>query len=156
MMSRRQMHKMQKRLKFGALLCVCSLISQWILWFAYIKLEMQTYQFFALPLLLCILYHALQYDSGEGKLLSRGLVFRGTVLYPLILSVGFVLVMYHNFPMLEQFDGEGDARYAAQEIFANYGSKFVITSLYLLIFSALDAVYFLIRGRKKIEEQNNT
>jgi len=143
------MHNMQDRLKFGILLCVGSLVSQGILWFAYIKLEMQTYQFFALPLLLCILYHAMQYDSGEGKLLTRGQVFRGAVLYPFLISVSFVVVMLVNYPMLEQFGGEGDERYAAQELLANYGSKMLVTSLYLLIFSALDAVYFLIRGKKQ-------
>lgn len=143
---------MKHRLKFGALLFAGSMICQWVLWFAYEKLEMQVYQFFALPLLLCILYHALQYDSGKDKPLSRGLVFRGTVLYPLVFSAAFVIILFVKFPMLAQFGGEGDDRYAAQELLAGYASKFLITSLYLLFFSALDAVYFLVRQNMKKEK----
>lgn len=137
-----------QRLKYGGLLLACSLFSQWFLWFLHGKLEFPMPTLAVLPLLLCAMYHLMQMESGEGKLFRRGFVFRWTVLLPLVLGIALAVYMWGNFPDLAVFEYGAPLTGAPREIIACYAARFILTSLYLLIFSGLDALYFLIWGDK--------
>ena len=64
-----------KKLGMFALLTAGSLFAQTLLWVAYDYFRMQVWAMGALPLLICLLYHAVQLDSGTDKLMGRRFVF---------------------------------------------------------------------------------
>ena len=63
-----------KKLGMFALLTAGSLFAQTLLWVAYDYFQMQVWVMGALPLLICLLYHAVQLDSGADKLMGRRFV----------------------------------------------------------------------------------
>ena len=83
-----------KKLGMFALLTAGSLFAQTLLWVAYDYFRMQVWVMGALPLLICLLYHAVQLDSGADKLMGRRFVFAGACLLPLLLGAALGLWMY--------------------------------------------------------------
>ena len=84
-----------KKLGMLALLTAGSLFAQTLLWVAYDYFQMQVWVMGALPLLICLLYHAVQLDSGADKLMGRRLVFAGACLLPLLLGAALGLWAFH-------------------------------------------------------------
>lgn len=128
-----------------ALLTAGSLFAQTLLWAAYDYFQMQVWVIGALPLLLCLLYHAVQLDSGAGRKMSRWFVFAGVCLVPLLIGAALGIGMYWKYPGLEVFGGTGWGGGVIQETVAKYSARYLLTSGYLILFAGLDAVYFLRR-----------
>lgn len=134
-----------KKLGMFALLTAGSLFAQTLLWVAYDYFRMQVWVMGALPLLICLLYHAVQLDSGTDKLMGRRFVFAGACLLPLLLGAALGLWMYWKYPGLEVFGGTGWGGGVIQETIAKYSARYLLTSGYLILFAGLDAVYLLRR-----------
>ena len=134
-----------KKLGLFAMLAAGSLFLQTLLWAAYDYLQMQVWVLAGLPLLICMLYHAVQLDSGKGKLMSRRFVFAGSCIAPLLAGAALGLWMYWTYPGLEVFGGTGWGGGPVQETIAKYSARYLLTSGYLILFAGLDGVYFRLR-----------
>ncbi|MBR6394228.1 MAG: hypothetical protein IKS13_05350 [Ruminococcus sp.] len=124
---------------FSALMItVLSLFMQWFIWYVYEKAGYSFGYNYITPLILCLMYHFVQLDSGKNGNFSRLFFFVFAVTVPLVLSIGLSAVMYLNYPDISPFDPDAGYTGSAKEVIATYAGRITITSVYLLIFSAID------------------
>mgnify|MGYP007070312960 CR=1 FL=1 len=119
---------------------ILSLFSQWVNWFAYDKLGYEWGFTLITPLILCMMYHFVQLDAGKHGNFSRLFFFVFAVLVPLAFSIAVTVIMKLSNPDMSVFDPSADYTGTVRERIAVYAGRFIFTSAYLLVFSAVDAV----------------
>ena len=144
----------ESRLEYGetpltaTVIFFLSLFCQWGNWFIYEKLNYHWGFTLITPLVLCIAYHLIQLDAG-GENFSRRFFFIFSVIMPLAFGIILTVVMFVTNPDISNFNPDADYAGSVQEIIATYAGRFVITSLYLLIFAPIDRILFRRKGDRK-------
>lgn len=117
---------------------VLSIFVQWLNWFAYDKLDYHWGLTLATPLILCAAYHFVALDSGKNGNFSRKFLYIFAAVLPLIFGIMLTAVMFVTNPDISTFNAEAEYEGKAAEIVSTYSGRFVITSLYLVIFGIID------------------
>ena len=119
---------------------VLSLFCQFINWFAYEKIGYAWGITLVTPLVLCAMYHFVQLDGGREGSFSRKFFFIFSVVIPLLVGILLTVIMLLAAPEISVFSPEAEYRGTVREAIATYAGRFIFTSLYLLIFAAVDAM----------------
>ena len=119
---------------------VLSLFCQFLNWFAYEKISYAWGITLVTPLVLCGMYHFIQLDGGRDGSFSRRFFFIFSVLVPLFTGILLTVIMMLAAPEISVFSPEAEYRGTVREAIATYAGRFIFTSLYLLIFAAVDAM----------------
>ena len=146
--------KEENRLKYGEtpltaiVMFFTSLFCQWGNWFIYEKLDYHWIFTLFTPLILCLMYHFVRLDAdGDGNF-SGKFLFVFSVIAPLLLGIILTVIMILTSPDISNFNPDAEYRGSVREIIATYAGRFVITSLYLLIFAPIDFIFTHRRGGK--------
>ncbi len=86
------------------------------------------------------MYHFIQLDGGHDGSFSRRFFFIFSVLVPLFTGILLTVIMLLAAPEISVFSPEAEYRGTVREAIATYAGRFIFTSLYLLIFAAVDAM----------------
>ncbi len=119
---------------------VLSLFCQFMNWFAYEKIGYEWGITLVTPLVLCAMYHFVQLDGGRKGSFSRKFFFIFSVVIPLLVGILLTVIMLLAAPEISVFSPEAEYKGTVREAIATYAGRFVFTSLYLLIFAAVDAM----------------
>jgi hypothetical protein len=131
-------------LKFGEsqftalVITVLSLFCQFLNWFAYEKIGYAWGITLVTPLVLCVMYHAVQLDGGRKDSFSRRFFFIFSVVVPLLTGLLLTVIMLISAPEISVFSPEAEYKGTVRESIAIYAGRFLFTSLYLLIFAFID------------------
>ena len=117
---------------------ILSLFMQWFIWYLFEKIGFGWGYMLLLPLILCMMYHFVQTDSGKNGNFSRRFCFIFSVIAPLVSGVLLTLIMRVSSPDMSIFDPAADYSGSTKEIIATYAGRFIYTSAYLLIFAVID------------------
>ncbi|MBR1592179.1 MAG: hypothetical protein IJ666_04130 [Ruminococcus sp.] len=145
-MTKKNNRQEESRLEYGetpltaAVIFFLSLFCQWGNWFVYEKLDYHWGFTLVTPVILCAAYHFVQLDAGNGNF-SRKFFFIFSVLAPLAFGILLTVLMFLTNPDISNFNPDADYEGSVQEIISTYAGRFVITSLYLLIFAAIDRIF---------------
>jgi len=126
-----------------------SLFCQWLNWFIYEKLDYTWWYTLITPLILCGMYHFVQTDAGRNGNFSRHFFFMFSVLIPFLAGILVTVIMILANPQISVFNPQEEYRGTVQEVIAVYSGRIVITSLYLLVFSAVDVFLLRVHGSGK-------
>lgn len=156
-MTKKNNNKMQEenRLEYGEtpltaiVIFFLSLFCQWGNWFVYEKLDYHWGFTLATPLILCLMYHFVRLDAGAEGNFSEKFFFIFSVIMPLLFGIVLTVVMFLTNPDISNFNPDAEYEGSIQEIIATYAGRFVITSLYLLIFAFIDSRFISRKGEKK-------
>lgn len=136
----------------AAVVFVLSLFVQWLNWFAYDKLDYPWGITLVTPLILCVMYHFVAFDAGKNGNFSRRFLFLFAAVLPLVFGVLATVVMFLTNPDISTFNADADYKGSAAEIVSTYSGRFVITSLYLLIFGIIDIPLLKAFDRREAHE----
>ena len=137
----------------GLLITVISLFCQWAVWFVYEKINYAWGFTLVTPLVLCMMYHFVQLDSGREGSFSRRFIFIFSAAVPLLTGVILTVIMLLAAHDISVFSPEAEYRGTVREIIATYAGRFVFTSLYLLIFGIIDALILKKHGQDSRRER---
>ncbi len=115
-----------------------SLFSQWLNWFAFEKLGYDAVFTLVTPLILCLMYHLVQLDSGGNNDFSRKFVFIFSVAVPFLVGLIITLVLLLLDPGISTFNPEADYKGTAAEVISTYAGRFMLSSLYMAVFALID------------------
>ncbi|WP_164169235.1 hypothetical protein [Ruminococcus flavefaciens] len=132
---------------------LASLFCQWANWFVYEKINYAWGFTLVTPLVLCMMYHFVQLDSGREGSFSRRFFFIFSAAVPLLTGVILTVIMLLAAPEISVFSPEAEYRGTVREIIATYAGRFVFTSLYLLIFGGVDALIMKKHGQDSRRER---
>ena len=141
----------EKRLKYGAspvsalVITILSLFCQWLNWFAFEKIDYPWQITLITPLLLCVMYHMVQLDAGSEGCFSRRFFYIFSAVVPLIIGILLSAAMFLADPTI--FDPDTPFQGSISESIASYSGRFIVTSLYLVVFGIIDK--FLLRLMEK-------
>ena len=141
----------ENRLRYGAspvsalVITISSLFCQWLNWFAFEKIDYPWQITLITPLLLCMMYHMVQLDAGSEGCFSRRFFYIFSAVVPLIIGVLLSAAMFLADPELSVFDPDTLFQGSIKESIASYSGRFIVTSLYLVVFGAIDKI--LLRNR---------
>lgn len=121
----------------AVVISLMSLFAQWVNWFALDKLDYSPYIALFTPLILCLMYHFVQLDGGEGSY-PRKFVYVFSAIIPLIFSVCVTLCIFLSAPDISTFNSRLEYSGTIKELISLYTSRFVISSLYIVIFGVID------------------
>ena len=122
----------------AAVVFLLSLFAQWLNWFAFEKLEYPWIFTLITPLLLCVMYHFIALESGKNGNFSRKFLYIFSAVLPFCFGLILTLIMFIMNPDISTFNSEAEYEGKAAEVISTYSGRFVITSLYLLIFGIID------------------
>ena len=117
-----------------------SLFLQVLHWALYQWLDFSPLLLALTPLLLCGAYHAVQSDTTAHRGIRRRTVFLAGVLTPLLLSLLLSLGFFLHDPDMSLYHPFAVSQGGAEETAARYAGRVMLTSLYLLVFSAPDCL----------------
>lgn len=117
---------------------IISLFSQWANWFIYEKAGYSWGYTLVTPIVLCLMYHFVQLDSGKNNNFSRKFFFIFAVAVPLLFGILLTVLMILTNPDMSSFNPDAEYKGSVQEQIAIYAGRFIFTSLYLLIFALAD------------------
>ena len=141
----------ENRLKYGAspvsalVITILSLFCQWLNWFAFEKIDYPWQITLITPLLLCVMYHMVQLDAGSEGCFSRRFFYIFSAVVPLIIGILLSAAMFLADPTI--FDPDTPFHGSISESIASYSGRFIVTSLYLVVFGIIDK--FLLRLMEK-------
>ncbi|MBQ3915275.1 MAG: hypothetical protein II690_01675 [Ruminococcus sp.] len=141
----------ENRLKYGAspvsalVITILSLFCQWLNWFAFEKIDYPWQITLITPLLLCVMYHMVQLDAGSEGCFSRRFFYIFSAVVPLIIGILLSAAMFLADPTI--FDPDTPFQGSISESIASYSGRFIVTSLYLVVFGIIDK--FLLRLMEK-------
>ncbi len=115
-----------------------SLFCQWLNWFAYEKIGYVWGITFVTPLILCAIYHFVQLDGGREGSFSRRFVFVFAAAVPFLAGILLTLTMLLTAPEISVFSPDTEYKGTVKEIIATYAGRFMFTSLYMMLFAAID------------------
>lgn len=121
----------------AVVISLMSLFAQWLNWFALDRLNYSPYIALFTPLILCLMYHFVQLDCGEGGC-PRKFIYVFSAIVPLIFSVCVTLYIFLSAPDISTFDPRLEYSGTVKELISLYTSRFVISSLYIVIFGVID------------------
>ena len=136
----------ENRLKYGAtpvtamVITISSLFCQWLCWFSFEKIGYPWQITLITPLLLCVMYHMVQLDAGREGCFSRRFFYIFSAIVPLIIGILLSAAIFLADPQLSVFDPDMPYQGNIMENIASYSGRFIVTSLYLVIFGAIDKV----------------
>ncbi len=138
--------------KSAAVISVLSLFSQWLNWFAFDKIGYSVVFTFITPLVLCVMYHLVQLDAGKENCFSRRFFFIFSSAVPFAVGLVLTVVLLLLDPGISTFNPDAEYTGTAPELISVYAGRFMVTSLYLAVFAAIDVPilkYIDSRGTKK-------
>lgn len=147
--SRRKFIIYDANVKSALVITLLSLFCQWANWFVYEKLDYAWGFTLVTPLILCLMYHFIQQDSGRNGNFSRRFFFIFSVIVPLAFGVVLTVIMLISSPDISNFDPDAEYKGTVRETIATYAGRFIFTSLYLLVFAGIDRIIFSLRKRKE-------
>ncbi|MGN0622115.1 MAG: hypothetical protein ACI4I9_09630 [Porcipelethomonas sp.] len=124
----------------GAVITACSLFAQWVHWFVYEKTGISGGFLFFTPLVLCFMYSLVMSECGKNRSFGKGFVFVFSVIIPLALSFVLSAYMVLSYPDMSIFSADKEIKGTPREIIAIYSGRILLTSVYLLVYSAADAL----------------
>ncbi|WP_297958796.1 hypothetical protein [uncultured Ruminococcus sp.] len=130
-----------------------SLFCQWLNWFVYEKINYAWGITLVTPLVLCMMYHFVQLDSGQEGSFSGRFLFIFAVAVPLMSGIILTVIMLLAAPEISVFSPDAEYRGTVRETIATYAGRFVFTSLYLLIFGVIDALILKKHGQDSRRER---
>lgn len=122
----------------GIVITLMSLFCQWLNWFAFEKLGYDEVFTLLTPLILCLMYHLVQLDAGRDGNFSRGFFFIFSAVVPLLFGALITVLMLILNPGISTFSPDADYTGTAPEVISTYAGRFMITSLYLMVFALAD------------------
>lgn len=140
----------KEKCKHLAIMTACSLFAQGIHWYLYEKIQFESALLWVTPLILCALYHAVQQDSGKGKLYSRKFVFFCIVALPFIIGIIGSAAVFISHPELSLYHEGVVPDGSFPELLGLFFGRLLITSGYMGIFALPDLLLLqYIDGRKQ-------
>ncbi len=140
----------KEKLKHGVIIMACSLFAQGIHWFLYEKIQFAAALLWVTPLILCLLYHCIQADSGRGKNYSRKFVFFSAVLLPLLIGIIGSVMIWFNYPGLSLYNEGVMPDGSLPEQLGLLCGRIVLTSSYMAVFTVPDLLVLqYLDGRKQ-------
>ncbi len=140
----------KEQLKHGGIIAACSLFAQGVHWFVFEKVAFESAMLWLTPLILCMLYHFVMADSGEGKPYSRKFVFLCAVVIPLLLSIIGTLLIWLNYPHLSLFREGVAPDGSLPEVLGLLCGRITLTSTYMAVFTLPDLLLLkYLDGRKQ-------
>ncbi len=121
----------------AVVITLLSLFAQWVNWFALDKLDYSPYIALFTPLILCMMYHFVQLDGGRESY-PRKFVYVFSAIIPLVFSICMTLFIFLSAPDISTFDPQLEYSGTVKELISLYTSRFVISSLYIVIFGIID------------------
>lgn len=122
----------------AVVITVLSLFAQWLNWFAFEKIGYSWWIALITPLILCMMYHFVQLDAGGKSGFSRIYFFIFSAAVPFLLGILLTILIYLGDPDISTFNPEAEYAGTVQELISLYSGRISVTSLYLMIFAAID------------------
>ncbi len=133
----------------GGIIAACSLFAQGIHWFLFEKIGFDSAMLWLTPLILCMLYHCVLLDAGEGKPYSRRFIFLCAVAIPLVLSIAGTVLIWLNYPHLSLFREGVVPDGSLPEAIGFLCGRITLTSTYLAVFTIPDLLALQLLDRRK-------
>lgn len=131
---------------------ILSLFMQWFNWFVYEKIGYSWIYTLITPLILCLMYHLVQLDAGREDCFSRKFFFIFSAAVPFLFGILISVIMLLLCPDISNFNPEADYAGSIQEVIATYFGRIIFTSLYMIIFAAIDIPILRYMDKKRKEK----
>ncbi len=132
----------------AVIISLLSLFAQWVNWFALDKFDYSPYIALFTPLILCMMYHFVQLDGGRESY-SRKFVYVFSAVIPLIFSICVTAGIFISEPDISTFNPQLEYGGTVKELISLYTSRFVISSLYIVIFGIIDVPILKAMDKRK-------
>lgn len=133
----------------GLVIFMLSLFAQWVNWFAFEKIEYNEKFTFLTPLILCFMYHLVQLEANGTDNFSRRFFFIFSVAAPFLFGLILTLIILLLNPGISTFSPDVDYTGTVPEVVSVYAGRFMVTSLYMAVFAAIDIPLLKYLDRKR-------
>ena len=136
----------------AVVITILSLFAQTLNWFAFDKLNYHIAFTFLTPIILCVMYHLVQADTGHGEGFTRRFFFLFSSAVPFCFGMVLTIVMLLLNPGLSTFSPDTEYTGTAAEIISVYAGRFMFTSLYLAVFAVIDIPLLRLSDSKRTKK----
>ncbi len=129
----------KSKTRCAAAMTAASLFAQWVHWFVFEKIEFSSLYLCFTPLILCLMYRFLMADCENKGRFTKIFINIFTIVVPLIISLIISLYILFKYPDTSTFSALKEEKNSPSELVSLYSGRLILTSLYLLVYSFLDA-----------------